>query len=158
RTDRERVMPLSFARLLLLPISALGLSGCASFSPDGGMTEVSGLTQQAIRKDVAFVRSADDAARANDAAKRLLARPLTADAAVQVALFNNKGLQADYNALALAEADLVGQSLPPNPTFSLSRIAGDGASEVERQVVGDILALATLPARSDIARDRFRAA
>lgn len=30
--------------------------------------------------------------------------------------------------------------------------------EVERQVVGDILALATLPFRSDIARDRFRKA
>lgn len=32
------------------------------------------------------------------------------------------------------------------------------ASEVEGQVVGDILALATLPFRSDIARDRFRQA
>ncbi len=49
------------------------------------------------------------------------------------------------------------QSLPPNPAFSISRISGDGASEIERQVVGDILALATLPFRSDIARDRFRA-
>ena len=38
------------------------------------------------------------------------------------------------------------------------RISGGGTSEVERQVVGDILALATLPLRSDIARDRFRQA
>jgi hypothetical protein len=78
-----------------------------------------------------------------------LSRSLTADAAVQVALLNNKGLQAAYNALALAETDLVQQSLPPNPTFSLLRISGNGASEIERQVVGDILALATLPFRSD---------
>uniref|UniRef100_UPI001177DBF2 TolC family protein n=1 Tax=Brachyspira hyodysenteriae TaxID=159 RepID=UPI001177DBF2 len=56
------------------------------------------------------------------------------------------------------EADLVQESLPPNATFSISRIAGNGAVEIERQVVGDILALATLPFRSEIARQRFRQA
>ena len=142
----------------LLLASALGLSGCASFSPDGGMTVVSDIAGQTIKKDVAFVRSADDAVHAGDGVKRLLSRTLTADAAVQVALLNNKGLQAAYNELALAETDLVEASLPPNPVFSISRISGDGASEIERQVVGDILALATLPFRSDIARDRFRQA
>ncbi|KAK0358401.1 hypothetical protein LTR94_035602, partial [Friedmanniomyces endolithicus] len=65
---------------------------------------------------------------------------------------------AAYNELALAETDLIADSLPPNPTFSISRIAGNGALEVERRVVGDILALATLPFRSDIARERFRKA
>jgi outer membrane protein TolC len=142
----------------LLLASALGLSGCASFSPDGGMTVVSDIAGQTIRKDVAFVRSADDALQADNTVKRLLARMLTVDAAVQIALLNNKGLQAAYNELALAETDLVQQSLPPNPVFSISRITGDGASEIERQVVGNILALATLPFRSDIARERFRQA
>ena len=88
----------------------------------------------------------------------LLRRSLTVDSAVQVALLNNRGLQAAYNELALAETDLIADSLPPNPTFSISRIAGNGALEVERRVVGDILALATLPFRSDIARERFRKA
>jgi len=134
------------------------LSGCASFSPDTGMTVVADIASQTIGKDTAFVRSADDAAQARGKVERLLSRPLTADGAVQVALLNNKGLQAAYNELALAETDLVQQSLPPNPTFSVLRISGDGASEIERQVVGDILALATLPFRSEIARDRFRQA
>ncbi|MCP1851166.1 MULTISPECIES: TolC family protein [unclassified Bradyrhizobium] len=142
--------------ILLLASSAL--AGCASFSPDSGMGVVSEVTEQAIGKDVAFVRSVDEAATVDAAVKRLLARNLTADAAVQVALLNNKGLQAAYNELALAETDYVADSLPPNPTFSVSRISGNGASEVERQVVGDILALATLPARSEIARERFRQA
>ncbi|MBR0831043.1 TolC family protein [Bradyrhizobium manausense] len=142
----------------LLVLAALGLSGCAAFSPDAGMTAVSELTAQAIKKDVAFVRSAEGAETVNDNVRRLLARTLSADAAVQIALLNNKGLQAAYNELALAETDLVADSLPPNPVFSVSRIAGNGASEIERQVVGDILALATLPFRSDIARDRFRQA
>jgi len=147
---------LAIAPVLLL--AASGLSACASFSPDAGMTVVSDVTERAIGKDVAFVRSADEAAIAEAAVKRLLARDLTADTAVQVALLNNRGLQAAYNELALAETDLVADSLPPNPTFAISRISGNGASEVERQVVGDILALATLPARSEIARERFRQA
>ncbi|MCP3476193.1 TolC family protein [Bradyrhizobium sp. CCGUVB1N3] len=146
-----------FARGLLAFV-ALGLSGCAAFSPDGGMTAVADLTSRTIKKDVAFVRTAEEADAVNDGVRRLLSRTLSADAAVQIALLNNRGLQAAYNELALAETDLVEQSLPPNPVFSVSRISGDGASEVERQVVGDILALATLPFRSDIARDRFRQA
>src|ERR1700750_57538 len=137
-------MPIRLSRSrLVLPIAVLSLSGCASFSPDCGITAVSDLASQTIKKDVAFVRSADEAERVNGAVKRLLARPLTADAAVQAALLGNKGLQAAYNELALAETSLVEQSLPPNPSFSLSRISGDGASEAERQVVGNILAFAT---------------
>ena len=142
---------------LLLAV-ALGLSGCASFSDDGGMTVVSEVAGRTIKKDVAFVHTADQAERTSGVVARLLSHPLTADSAVQVALLNNKGLQASYHELALAETELVQDSLPPNPTFSLSRIAGDGASEAERQVVGDILGLATLPFRSDIARDRFKTA
>ena len=120
----------------LLLTSGIGLSGCASFSPDSGMSVVSDVASQTIGKDVAFVRSADDSERAGGTVRRLLGRPLTVDTAVQVALLSNKGLQAAYNELALAETDLVQQSLPPNPTFSISRISGNGASEIERQVVG----------------------
>src|SRR5262249_51727573 len=140
--------PWSFRSVLLA--SALGLSGYATFSPDSGMTVVSDIAGQTIKKDVAFVRSIEDAAEASDAVKRLLSRTLTINAAVQVALLNNKGLQAAYNELALAEAELVQESLPPNPVFSVSRISGDGASEIERQVVGDILALPVI-GRSQVA-------
>jgi len=142
----------------LLVVAAFGLSGCAAFSPDSGMTAVSDVTSQTINKDVAFVRSAEGAGAVDGTVRRLLSRTLNAEATVQIALLSNKGLQAAYNELALAETDLVEQSLPPNPVFSVSRISGNGASEIERQVVGDILALATLPFRSEIARDRFRQA
>ena len=141
----------------LVLVSVL-LSGCASFSPDGGMKVVADVTGEVLKKDVIAVRTPDDTQWAHDAVRSLLRPTLTADSAVQVALLNNKGLQAAYNELALAEADMVQESLPPNPTFSISRITGDGASEIERQVVGDILALATLPFRSEIARERFRQA
>jgi outer membrane protein TolC len=144
--------------LAALSLCSFALAGCAAFSPDAGMTVVSDLSSRTIGKDVAFVRTPDDAHAVDTRVRQLLSRTLNAETAVQIALLNNKGLQAAYNELALAETDMVEQSLPPNPVFSVSRISGNGASEIERQVVGDILALATLPFRSDIARDRFRQA
>ncbi|WP_028134598.1 TolC family protein [Bradyrhizobium japonicum] len=142
----------------LLVLTAFSVSGCAAFSPDSGMSAVSELTSRAINKDVAFVRTTEGAGAVEARVHQLLARTLSVESAVQIALLNNKGLQAAYNELALAETDLVEQSLPPNPVFAVSRITGNGAGEIERQVVGDILALATLPFRSDIAREHFRQA
>ena len=146
------------SRYVAAVLAGLVLSGCATFSPDGGMTVVADVAGETIRKDVVSIRTADAAERAQEAVRRLLRQTLTVDSAVQAALLSNRGLQASYNELALAEADLIGESLPPNPTFSISRISGNGALEIERQVVGDILALATLPFRSEIARQRFQKA
>jgi outer membrane protein TolC len=150
RAARMRVAALMGAGFLL--------SGCALFSPDSGMGVVADLSGQTLKKDVAFVRTADDAQHVDARVHRLLRQRLDVEAAVQIALLNNKGLQAAYNELALAEADSIQDSLPPNPTFSISSIAGDGARETERQIVGDILALATLPFRTEIARERFKQA
>ena len=141
----------------VLVLSAV-LSGCASFSPDHGMAVVAEGVDATIQKDVIAVRTAEDAETAEAAVNRLLGRPLDVETAIQVALLNNKGLQAAFNELALAEADSIEQSLPPNPVFSISKVIGEAAFEISRQVVGDVLALATLPFRSNIARDRFRAA
>ncbi|EKS28386.1 MAG: TolC family protein [Afipia felis] len=143
--------------VLALAVSLL-LSGCATFSPDRGMGVVVDVADHTIKKDVIAIRSVDEAQQTSDRVKHLLRRTLNVDTAVQVALLNNRGLQAAYNELALAEADRVQESLPPNPTFSVSRISGNGATEIERQVVGDILALATLPFRSEIAKQRFHQA
>jgi outer membrane protein TolC len=58
----------------------------------------------------------------------------------------------------MAEAAMVEASLPPNPTISISRLASPVELEIERRIVASILALATLPARTEVAADRFRQA
>src|SRR5262249_19998318 len=130
--------------------SAMLLSGCTWFSPDAGMGVVSTIAQQELHKDAAAIRPPEEAAAASARVRHLLGRPLTADAAVQIALLNNRGLQAAYDELAIADAERVGQSLPPNPTFSWRRIQSGPALESEMQLVTNIIALATLPARSEI--------
>ncbi len=146
------------SRRLRTPAALAGaalLTGCAWFSPDAGMDVVGDIAARELKKDVVAIRSPEEADAARHTVKRLLARTLTADAAVQIALINNRGLQAAYNELALAETRRVEASLPPNPRISLQRIAGPAELEIERRIVADVLALATLPARSDIAATRF---
>ena len=138
--------------------SLLFLSACKTLSPDGGMDVVADIAGGQLRKDVVAIRTPEEADAAQAAVRRLLKRTLTADAAVQVALLNNRALQAAYNELGIAEAVMVAASLPPNPTFSLMRISGSAEIEIERKIIGNILALATLPARSSIAADRFHQA
>src|SRR5215471_17255001 len=143
--------------LAILAGSAV-LSACTWFSPDAGMGVVATIAQQELNKDAAALRSPEEAEAAAATVRRLLGRPLTADAAVQIALLNNRGLQAAYDELAIADAERVGQSLPPNPTFSWRHIQAGAALESEMQLVTNIIALATLPARSEIAAERFHQA
>jgi len=139
-------------------LAALLLAACTTFSPDGGMNVTADVAGRELHKDTVAIRNQDDADAASARVRDILKRPLTADGAVQIALLNNRGLQAAYNDLGIAEAVRVRQSLPPNPSVSISRVSGSVETEIDRQIVGNILALATLPARSEIAADRFRQA
>src|SRR5918992_2560031 len=158
RPMRNAVQPLFRRMRRLLLASPLMLPGCAGFSPDGGMDFVVASASHDINKQVVLVRSEEDAAAVRATTDRLLKRPLTADSAVQIALLNNRGLQAAYNELGIAEAARVEASLPPNPTFSIERLSGPVEIEVEKRIVANILALATLPWRAEVAADRFHQA
>ncbi len=147
-------------RRLSVPIAlaaALSAGGCASFSPDGGMTLVADQTASVAGKDVIKIRTPSEAAAAQARVDGLLAKPLTLEAAVQVALLNNRALQAAYNDLGVSEAQMIEASLPPSPTFSVARLAGSGF-EIERMISQNVLALLTLPRRREIAEDKFAAA
>jgi outer membrane protein TolC len=138
--------------------AALLLSGCKSLTADGGMAFVEDVASSELRKEVVAIRSPEQAEEVSARVKELLRKPLNADTAVQIALFNNRGLQAAYNALGIAQAEMVQAHLPPSPTISLERLSNPLELEIERRIVGNILALATLPARASIAADRFEQA
>jgi outer membrane protein TolC len=142
----------------LLAGTAAVLGGCAGFSPDGGMAPIRAAAYAEIGKEVVKIGDDQIALTAQSRIDQLLRKPLTADSAVQVALLSNRGLQASFNELGIAEAQMVAASLPPNPRFGISKLSGRFEVEVERQIVGSLLALITLPARAEIAGDRFRTA
>ena len=142
----------------VLGLTCLLLSACQTFTPDGGMDVVASIAGSELNKDVVALRTpeAEELARARVTA--LLRRSLTAEAAVQIALLNNRGLQAAYNELGIAEAVMVEASLPPSPTIAFSALSTPVELDIERRIIADILALATLGARAEIARERFRQA
>jgi len=141
-------------RVLAIASAAL-LSACKTFSPDGGMGTVATIASQGLNKDVVRVSSPADAAYAQTRVARLLRAPLSADAAVQIALLNNAELQAAYNRLGVAEAVAVQASRPPLPSFTYDWVKTSIELDIERQVVASVLQLATWPARSKIAGVRF---
>lgn len=140
---------LSFAAVAVL------LAGCAQLSADGGMTDVAHSVQQQIGKEVVKISTDAQVGRAREQVTALLGGTLSTEQAVQIALLNNRSLQAAYNDLGISEAEYVQASLPPNPALSLMRIAGTGVANFEARLVGDILNLITLPKRTAIAAERF---
>ena len=138
--------------------SALLLSACKTFSPDGGMGTVAAVAGGGLNKSVVRISTAEDASLAQGEVARLLKAPLGADAAVQIALLNNQGLQAAYNRLGIAEAVMVQASRPPLPSFSYDWVKTSIELDIERQIVASILSLATWPARSKLAGMRFEQA
>ena len=110
---------LSRRRLLPLVILLMVLSGCTGFSPDGGFGAVEQGTRERIGKEVKWARSDDERQAIADRVRELLAGPLSADDAVQIALLNNRGLQAGFFELGISEAELVRAGSLPNPTFTM---------------------------------------
>ncbi len=140
-------------------LAALLLAGCASFSPDGGYGDVSRLAQDRIGQPVSLAKqtpAGDDAAVQQ--VRTLLAQPLTAETAVQIALSNNPGLKASLAELGVSEAQFVQAGRMRNPSFSFGKMRGGEETEIERSVMFDVIGLLTLPVRTGIETRRFEQA
>jgi outer membrane protein TolC len=141
-----------------LALCALFLAGCATFSQDGGMDAVSAMTQERTGQPVRAARTDSDHSEIEATTRQSLEKPLTADSSVQIALLNNRGLQASLADLGIAEADLVRAGRIGNPSFSFSRLRGGDNVEIERSVMFDLVGLLTIPIRSGIEGRRFEQA
>lgn len=138
--------------------AALLLAGCASFSPDGGAGKVSELTKERTGQSVSLQRSEADVESASSRVAELLKQPLTAESAVEIALLNNRGLQASFSELGIAEAERVRAGRLANPTFSFGRLSGHGVTEIDRSVMFNFLGLLTLPVASQVAQRQLEQA
>jgi len=131
------------------------LNGCAGFSGDRGFAGVAATTQTRLHKDVAWPRTAGEAAKCAADVGQLMSHPLTADDAVQVALLNNRGLRASFAELQISEADLVQSGRLPNPRFDLTHAGADGQYDIVETLSFNVLSLLTLSYAHDIEARRF---
>ncbi|HVK94827.1 MAG TPA: TolC family protein, partial [Noviherbaspirillum sp.] len=137
---------------------ALILSGCATFSRDGGLDAVSTMTSERTGQAVQFSKPTSAANLPSEAVSQLVAKPLTPDSAVRIALLNNKALQASLAELGVAESDLVQAGRLRNPGFSFGRMRAGDDVEIERSIMFDLVGLLTMPIRSGIEQGRFEQA
>jgi len=118
---------------------ALTLAGCASVDPGAPLADVNRLTEPHTRQPLADqpLSPATLAARLHE--------PPSADAAVQLALQNNRALQARLARLGVTAAEVADAGRLPNPGFSFSRLTRGSEVELERGWHVDLARLLTLP-------------
>ncbi len=134
----------------------VALAGCAHVDPNPAFRELANTVHLRTGKRVQWNRGSAEDAEAHAAVASLLSRPLTADSAVQVALLNNHNLQATYEELGIAQADLVEAGLLKNPVFYFERRLPGQAAEID--LVQEFIDILLLPLRKRIAAAQFEAA
>ena len=151
--DRRFTGRLAPVQRLALGALAVALAGCAPVATRASFPDVTGLAvQRGLEQHVAWRDGSG--AELDAAADALLAQPLDAEAAVQVALLRNPSLQASYEELGIAQADLLQAGLLRNPVLSASAMPAVGAAaspKYEFNVAQSLLDLLLVPSRGRIA-------
>jgi outer membrane protein TolC len=143
------------ALLLLITLAALGVGGCTSFTRDSGFDVVADGARRHLSAEIQWPRTSQEQTKVDARVAALLANPLSAEDAVQIALLNNRMLQGAFEELGISEADLVQAGRLPNPRFDLRHAAAAGQYDVEETLSLNVLALLTMPYARAIEKQRF---
>jgi cobalt-zinc-cadmium efflux system outer membrane protein len=141
-------------RLAIICVSAVLLEGCTTSSgPKEGFADVQKMVQERTGRRVEWDQGTAEDRAAATAIDEMLRRPLSADDAVQVALLNNRSLQAQYEALGIAQADLVQAGLLSNPafTFSAQFPTSHGKTKLDGGISQNMMGLLFIPLRKKMA-------
>lgn len=154
-------MPHGIGKGIIAGVGLTILSGCASIPARGGFAEVQQIAEQRTGSHVRWNQDRPEDQAAAEAVESLLQRELTADDAVQIALLNNNGLQATFEELGIAQADLVQAGLLKNPVFAGHVRFPDKsgkATNTEFSVSEDFLDFFLRPLRKKLAQAQFEEA
>ena len=138
----------------------VGLTGCASVSLDAGFPDVSAIVEDRAAMKIAWNRGSDLDQEAAERVRTLLQKRLTAEDAVQVAMLNNRDLQAIYTDLGVAQADLVQAGLFRNPVLDAAVLFPLSGARPDLQLgaVVSFLDVFYIPLRKRVAAARFEEA
>jgi outer membrane protein, heavy metal efflux system len=129
------------------------IAGCTSAPRESGFAEVQKQVRDRIGQRVQWNRQTPEDREADAAVHNLLAHELTVDQAVQLALLNNPTLQATYEDIGIAQADLVQAELLKNPIFTAAVEIGDGGKGTKLQfsILEDFISILQIPLRRRVA-------
>ena len=135
-------------------------AGCAAVQKDVEFPAVQTAVEERTGYRVRWNTGAEGDRAVREAVASMLARELTVDDAVQIALLNNRRLQAVYEDLGVAQAELVAAGLLKNPVFDgvVRFTEGGGTPVIELGLVDDFLHIFLIPLRKKIFAARLEAA
>ncbi|MEO7167018.1 MAG: TolC family protein [Chthoniobacterales bacterium] len=139
-------------RPLVLTLVAALATGCAT--PSASLDRVRDTVGARTGKRVQWNRGGPEAAQMEQGVQDLLRRQLTAGSAVQIALLNNRELQARFEEIGIAQSDVIQAGLITNPNFSTSfRFPNRSPSgtNIEYSIAQNFIELLMLPLRKRIA-------
>lgn len=152
-------MTVRFRPAALAVALSVALSGCASLAPRPGDTDINALLAERRGPQVEW-SAVGQPPPERQAIDQWLGAPMTAEAAVRVAMLRSPRLQQEYARLGLARADVLEAVQVANPTLSLSRSYLDPGSGYNR-LAGLTLPLAdllVLPVRTRLAHAEYERA
>lgn len=136
-------------------IFCLLLLGCVTVDPQKDYQAANTLSQNRTGYPIIWQQSDDDRAQVKKMVDDLLSGGLTTEKAVRIALINNQDLQAKFEMLGIARADVVQSGLYRNPSlsglfqFPLGSTAG--SHSVDADVLLTLSDLWNVPIRRKIA-------
>jgi outer membrane protein, heavy metal efflux system len=133
------------------------VTSCATFDQRAGFSDVSTAVEARSGKRVVWNLGTELDAHMDQEVRALLQDTLTVDRAIQVALLNNRDLQALYTELGVAQADLVQAGLLRNPVFdgSVRFLLNGGPAKLDLRAALDFLEIFYLPLRKRVAAARL---
>jgi len=139
-------------RKMILPAVALLTTACAT--PQASLDRVQATVAERTGKHIHWNQGGVEDAQIEQGVQTLLRRELTAERAVQAALLNNRELQARFEEIGIAQADVIQAGLISNPNFAGSFRFPDrppSGTNIEYSIAQNFLDLLVLPLRKRIA-------
>ncbi len=143
---------------LAFAFASVAFGACVNVPKQAGYDDVARMVSERTGHKTHWDQGAPEDAEVHRRVTELLAKELTEESAIQLALINNRNLQATYEDLGIAQADLVQAGLLRNPSlgFSIRFPEGSvGTVNTELSLVEDFLDLFMLPLRKRLAAEEF---
>jgi cobalt-zinc-cadmium efflux system outer membrane protein len=129
------------------------LAGCASVNPRPAFEDVRKTVADRSKAQPEWSRTPSETSAAEEAVVKLLAEPLTATGAVQIAFLNNPTLQATFEEIGISQADLAQAARVANPEISgFVRFPSEGSGRnTEFSLVQNVFDVFIQPLRKKVA-------
>lgn len=136
------------------------ICGCSTVSNEAVFSDVAGNVNHALNAEVFKITSQNSENESARKVTELLRKNLTPDSAVQIALLNNRALQATFEELGIARADVLEATSLPNPLLLVSGRfpTGGGRTNIEFGITENFLSLLYRPLQRSVAQSALNSA